>query len=354
MTIEYDQLADRIKRWGQELGFQQIGIADLDIADHEARLERWLAAGRHGEMQYMARHGRMRAHPEELVPGTVRVISARMDYLPPDARDPHEVLQDASLGYISRYALGRDYHKVLRRRLAKLAERIQAEVAHSSHRAFVDSGPVLEKAFANRAGLGWIGKHTNLIHRRAGSWFFLGEILTDIPLPVDEPATNHCGTCRACIDVCPTQAIVAPYELDATRCISYLTIELRGAIPLEFRKAIGNRIYGCDDCQLFCPWNKFARQTVEADFAARHPLDGVSLIGLFAWSEAEFLARTEGSAIRRIGYECWLRNIAVALGNAPTSPAVLAALEARREHASPLVREHVHWALAQHRQAVPA
>ena len=271
-----------------------------------------------------------------------------MDYLPDRSRPAEEVLHDAELGYVSRYALGRDYHKVMRRRLARLADTIQKQVAESSHRVFVDSGPVLEKAFAKRAGLGWIGKHTNLINRRAGSWFFLGEILTDVPLPVDEPATNHCGTCTACLDVCPTQAIVAPYELDATRCISYLTIELRGTIPVEFRPAIGNRIYGCDDCQLVCPWNKFARLSVEADFAARHALDGTSLISLFAWTEEEFLRRTEGSAIRRIGYECWLRNIAVALGNAPTSPAVLSALESRREHPSTLVREHVQWALEQH------
>jgi len=296
----------------------------------------------------MERHGLRRARPQELVPGTLRVISARMDYLPPNARPATEVLHDPTLGYVSRYALGRDYHKVLRRRLARLAERIEAEVAGTRYRVFVDSGPVLEKAFARNAGLGWIGKHTNLIHSRAGSWFFLGEILTDLPLPVDAPATNHCGSCRACIDVCPTGAIVAPYELDARLCISYLTIELRGPIPVELRRAIGNRIYGCDDCQLFCPWNKFARLTSEPDFAPRHALDGATLTQLFAWSEEEFLRSTEGSAIRRIGYECWLRNIAVALGNAPTSDEVLAALRARRDHPSALVREHVEWALAQH------
>jgi epoxyqueuosine reductase len=348
MAISYIQLAEQIRQWGLDLGFQQIGITDLDIAEDEQRLMQWLEQGRHGEMNYMLRHGRKRARPNELVPGTVRVISARMDYLPDRTRSAEEVLDDADLGYVSRYALGRDYHKVMRRRLARLAEMIQKEVAESAHRVFVDSGPVLEKAFAQRAGLGWIGKHTNLINRRAGSWFFLGEILTDVPLPVDEPATNHCGTCRACIEVCPTQAIVAPYELDATRCISYLTIELRGPIPVEFRRAIGNRIYGCDDCQLVCPWNKFARVSAEPDFAARHALDGASLLSLFAWTEAEFLQRTEGSAIRRIGYECWLRNIAVALGNAPTSPAVVQALELRRAHPSALVREHVQWALEQH------
>jgi epoxyqueuosine reductase len=272
-----------------------------------------------------------------------------MDYLPPQARDADEVLADPELGYVSRYALGRDYHKVLRARLALLAEKIRAHSASRSHRVFVDSGPVLEKAFARDAGLGWIGKHTNLLHRHAGSWFFLGEILTDLPLPVDAPATNYCGTCRACIDVCPTGAIVAPYELDATRCISYLTIELRSAIPEAFRKAIGNRIYGCDDCQLVCPWNKFARFSQERDFTPRHALDEARLVELFAWSEEEFLLRTAGSAIRRIGYECWLRNVAVALGNAPTSDAVVQSLAARRDHPSALVREHVQWALEQHR-----
>ena len=344
----YAQLAERIRTWGRELGFQQIGIADVAIPEDEARLLRWLELGRHGEMEYMQRHGRRRARPDELIPGTVRVIAARMDYLPPNTQPAAEILDEPSLGYVSRYALGRDYHKTMRRRLARLAEKIEAEVADSSHRVFVDSGPVLEKAFARQAGLGWIGKHTNVINSRAGSWFFLGEILTTLPLPIDEPATEHCGSCRACIDVCPTQAIVAPFELDATRCISYLTIELRGSIPIEFREAIGNRVYGCDDCQLVCPWNKFARITGELDFAPRHALDGSTLISLFEWTEEAFLRKTEGSAIRRIGYECWLRNVAVALGNAPTTPAVVAALEARREHPSALVREHVEWALQRH------
>jgi epoxyqueuosine reductase len=342
------QLVSSIRAWGRELGFQQIGIADVDIGADEERLMRWLEQGRHGAMDYMHRHGRKRARPQELVPGTLRVISARMDYLPPAARDADEVLQDPQLGYVSRYALGRDYHKVLRGRLAQLAERIQAHSVSLAHRVFVDSGPILEKAFARDAGLGWIGKHTNLIHRAAGSWFFLGEILTDLPLPLDVPATNHCGSCRACIDVCPTGAIVAPYELDATRCISYLTIELRTAIPQALRPAIGNRIYGCDDCQLVCPWNKFAQVACEHDFAPRHGLDAAKLVDLFAWSEAEFLARTEGSAIRRIGYECWLRNIAVALGNAPTTQEIVQALNARRDDPSALVREHVQWALEQH------
>ena len=349
-TASLGELASSIREWARELGFQQVGIAGVDIAADEERLMRWLERGRHGAMDYMQRHGRRRARPQELIPGTLRVIAARMDYLPPQARDADEVLANPELGYVSRYALGRDYHKVLRGRLAQLAEKIRAHSASRSHRVFVDSGPILEKAFARNAGLGWIGKHTNLLHRHAGSWFFLGEILTDLPLPVDAPATNHCGTCRACIDVCPTGAIVAPYELDATRCISYLTIELRSAIPEVFRKAIGNRIYGCDDCQLVCPWNKFARFSHERDFTPRHALDEARLVELFAWSEEEFLLRTEGSAIRRIGYECWLRNIAVALGNAPTSEAVVQALAARREHPSALVREHVDWALEQHRK----
>jgi epoxyqueuosine reductase len=345
---DYTELAGSIRQWSRELGFQQVGITGIDVPEDEARLMAWLEQGRHGAMEYMERHGRRRARPHELVPGTLRVISARMDYLPTQARDPDEILEDPERGYVSRYALGRDYHKVLRRRLARLAEKIQAHSASQSHRVFVDSGPVLEKAFARNAGLGWIGKHTNLINRRAGSYFFLGEILTDLPLPVDTPETEHCGTCRACIDVCPTQAIVAPFQLDATRCISYLTIELRSSIPEEFRKALGNRIYGCDDCQLVCPWNKFARFTSEVDFVPRHALDGAKLIELFAWTEREFLDRTEGSAIRRIGYECWIRNIAVALGNAPTSAAVISALASRRDDPSELVREHVSWALAQH------
>jgi epoxyqueuosine reductase len=349
-TTALAELASSIRDWGRELGFQQVGIAGVEIAADEERLMRWLEQGRHGAMDYMQRHGRRRARPQEVIPGTLRVIAARMDYLPPQARDADAVLADPDRGYVSRYALGRDYHKVLRARLAQLAEKIRAHSASRSHRVFVDSGPILEKAFARDAGLGWIGKHTNLLHQRAGSWFFLGEILTDLPLPVDAPASNHCGTCRACIDVCPTGAIVAPYELDATRCISYLTIELRTAIPEVFRKAIGNRVYGCDDCQLVCPWNKFARFSDERDFTPRHALDDARLVELFAWTEAEFLERSAGSAIRRIGYECWLRNIAVALGNAPTSDDVVQALDARREHASALVREHVGWALEQHRK----
>jgi epoxyqueuosine reductase len=343
-------LASDIKAWGQALGFQQVGIADIDLKDDERYLSAWLKNRRHGEMGYMERHGLKRARPAELVPGTLRVISARMDYLSSQAAPAEAVLGNPALGYVSRYALGRDYHKVLRSRLATLAARIATVAGKHGGRACVDSAPVLEKALARNAGLGWIGKHTNLLNRTAGSWFFLGEILTDLALPVDAPTTAHCGTCTACIDVCPTQAIVAPYELDATRCISYLTIELKQAIPVEFRKAMGNRIYGCDDCQLFCPWNKYAQPTAAADFAPRHGLDSPELAALMGWSEAEFLAKTEGSAIRRIGHASFLRNVAVALGNAPSTATVLAALKSQQEHPSALVREHVAWALEQHQQ----
>ncbi len=346
--IDLAALAHDIKRWGQELGFQQVGIADTDLSEAEARLLDWLGRGWHGEMDYMAAHGTRRSRPAELVPGTVRVISVRMDYFPEQAANANTVLQQANTGYIARYALGRDYHKVLRARLQKLAERIEAAVGRFSYRVFTDSAPVLEKPLAQKAGLGWIGRHTNLINREAGSWFFLGELYTDLPLPVDTPAADHCGTCRACLDACPTQAIVAPYQLDARRCISYLTIELKGSIPVELRPLIGNRIFGCDDCQLVCPWNRFARFTSEPDFTPRHNLDASGLVQFFSWSEEEFLKRTEGSAIRRTGYEGWLRNIAIGLGNAPTRPETVAALDARRGHSSALVREHVAWAIAQH------
>jgi epoxyqueuosine reductase len=344
-------LAQSIKAWGRELGFQQIGITTIELDAAERHLLDWLAQGRHGEMDYMQRHGTRRSRPAELLPGTVSVISARLDYWPDDSADAETVLQSPDLGYISRYALGRDYHKVLRKRLQALAERIEQETGPFGYRAFTDSAPVLEKALAEKAGIGWIGKHTNLLARDAGSWFFLGELYTDLPLPTDTAAENHCGTCHACIDICPTQAIVAPYELDARRCISYLTIELHGSIPEAFRPLIGNRIYGCDDCQLVCPWNRFAQSTNEGDFTPRTPLDAPRLIDLFAWSENEFLERTAGSAIRRIGHERWLRNIAVALGNAPGTPAVIAALRARADDASALVREHVAWALERHASA---
>jgi epoxyqueuosine reductase len=341
-------LARRIKDWGRRLGFQQIGIADTDLGEAEARLVNWLADGLHGDMQYMAVHGLKRSRPAQLVPGAQRVISARLDYWPDEAIDAESILRTPEIGFVSRYALGRDYHKVLRHRLQKLAECIENEIGPYRYRVFTDSAPVLEKPLAEKAGLGWIGKHTNLIHRDAGSWFFLGEIYTDLPLPVDSPASNHCGTCHACLDTCPTRAIVAPYRLDARRCISYLTIELHGPIPEELRPLMGNRIYGCDDCQLVCPWNRFARPTGESDFAPRHGLDATALVELFAWNEEEFLNKTEGSAIRRIGHERWLRNIAVALGNAPTDDIVVAALCTRLDHPSELVREHVRWALARH------
>jgi epoxyqueuosine reductase len=344
------QLRSAIADWGAELGFQQIGVSDIDLAEAERRLDSWLADERHGAMHYMRKHGRKRSRPAELVPGTLRVISVRMDYHPGDQPRAEALLDHDSRAYISRYALGRDYHKVVRNRLQKLATRIEQQVGQFGYRAFVDSAPVLEKPLAEKAGLGWLGKHTNVINKDAGSWFFLGELYTDLPLPVDDRAAGHCGTCRACIDVCPTGAIVAPYELDARRCISYLTIELRDSIPTEFRAAIGNRIYGCDDCQIFCPWNKFARPTDETDFMPRHGLDDAELTELFSWSESEWLERTAGSAIRRIGYERWLRNIAVALGNARTTPLVVAALRSRLDYDSDLVTEHVEWALARHKE----
>jgi epoxyqueuosine reductase len=347
-STDLSALKADILRWGKELGFQQIGISDIHLAEAEVRLGEWLRDNFHGEMDYMHRHGSKRSRPEKLVPGTIRVISARMDYLPQDQKEAERLLDHDSRAYVSRYALGRDYHKVLRGRLRELARRINHRIGDFGYRVFVDSAPVLEKAIAEKAGLGWVGKHTNVINRDAGSWFFLGELYTDLPLAIDSAESSHCGTCRACIDVCPTQAIVAPYTLDARRCISYLTIELKESIPVEFRKAIGNRIYGCDDCQLCCPWNKFAKATAEGDFSPRHGLDTAELSDLFAWSEATWLEKTEGSAIRRIGYDRWLRNIAVALGNARTTPAVTDALNNRRDSDSKLVAEHVEWAIAQH------
>ena len=348
-NIDGTLLASSIKTWGKELGFEKIGIAGIDLSDAEDGLRDWLAAGYHGELDYMAAHGTKRARPAELIAGTVSVITARLNYLP-DAADANENLTDGSRAYISRYALGRDYHKVLRHRLQQLADRIADETGQFGYRVFTDSAPVLEVELARRSGLGWRGKHTLLLTREAGSWFFLGEIYTDLPLPPDLPVTDHCGSCSACITACPTGAIVAPYRLDARRCISYLTIELKGSIPDELRPLIGNRVYGCDDCQLCCPWNRFAQRSPEDDFAVRNGLDDVSLVELFAWNEQEFEDRLTGSAIRRIGYERWLRNIAVGLGNAPTSAVVIEALNARREHPSALVREHVAWALNQHRQ----
>jgi epoxyqueuosine reductase len=346
-SFDASALRADIDRWGAELGFQRIGVSGVDLDADEAHLRRWLDAGFNGRMDYMARHGSKRSRPAELQPGTARVISARMDYVPDALAAAWDVIGDGARGYVSRYALGRDYHKVLRGRLQQLAERIAATIGPFGHRVFTDSAPVLEKALARNAGLGWIGKHTLLLNREAGSWFFLGEIYVDLELPVDAPVGAHCGSCTRCIEICPTRAIVAPYRLDARRCISYLTIELRESIPVEFRRAIGNRIFGCDDCQLVCPWNKFAQRSVEADFAPRHGLDGALLVDLFGWSEAEFLARTEGMAIRRTGYPGWLRNIAIALGNAPHGDAVIAALRRRIDDPSALVREHVDWALAE-------
>jgi epoxyqueuosine reductase len=339
--MEGAALAAGIKQWGRALGFQAVGIADCDLSAAEPRLLEWLARGWHGEMEYMARHGVRRARPAELVPGTLRVISCRMDYLQPCAGGA-----DPARAVIARYARGRDYHKLLRARLQALCERIGAAVGDFGHRVFCDSAPVMEVALAAKAGLGWRGKHTLLLSREAGSWFFLGEIYTSLPLPVDVPLTEHCGSCVACIDACPTQAIRGPYQLDARRCISYLTIEHKSAIPEDLRPLIGTRVYGCDDCQAVCPWNAFAQPSAEPDFAPRHGLDAATLVELFAWTEAEFDARLRGSAIRRIGHLRWLRNLAVGLGNAPRSPAVIAALRARQDHPSALVREHVRWALA--------
>jgi len=344
---DYAGLALSIKAWGQELGFQGVGVADTDLAAAETRLTDWLERGWHGEMDYMARHGTRRSRPEELVPRTLRVIACRMNYAG-ELGEGWDALADTEQAYIARYARGRDYHKVLRSRLQQLADRIEGEVGEFGHRVFTDSAPVMEVELAAKAGIGWRGKHTLLLSREAGSFFFLGEIYTDLPLPVDEPSGNHCGTCTKCIDVCPTQAIRGPYSLDARRCISYLTIELKGPIPLELRPLIGNRVYGCDDCQLICPWNSFAQVSEEPDFSVRNGLDSASLVELFGWSEAEFGARMAGSAIRRIGYERWLRNLAVGMGNAAKSDAIVSALQARADHPSALVREHVAWALERH------
>ncbi len=346
-ATDFAALAADIRAWGRELGFAEIGIADTELSTEEAHLLAWLAAGRHGEMDYMARHGTRRSRPAGLVPGTVRVISARLDYLPSDAAGSDAVLGDSSKAFVSRYALGRDYHTVMRQRLQRLASRIAAAVGEFRYRVFTDSAPVLEVALAANAGLGWRGKHTLLLTREAGSFFFLGEIYTDLPLPLSAATSSHCGTCSACLDACPTGAIVAPYELDARRCISYLTIELKGSIPEALRPLIGNRVYGCDDCQLVCPWNKYAQPSADPDFVVRNGLDNASLVALFAWTADEFAQRLRGSAIRRIGHERWLRNLAVGLGNAEYADAHVRALETRRDDASSLVREHVAWALAQ-------
>ena len=335
------------------LGFDQIGITDTNLQAEEAYHQAWIAKGFHGEMDYMAKHGVKRTRPAELVPNTLRVISARLDYLPPNALASQQVLQDNSKAFISRYALARDYHKVMRNKLQKLSEKIQSSINQTEgfnfeHRVFTDSAPVLEVALAEKAGMGWRGKHTLLINKDHGSWFFLGEIYTNLPLPIDKPSNNHCGTCSSCMEVCPTQAIVAPYQVDARRCISYLTIELKDSIPVEFRSLIGNRVYGCDDCQLHCPWNKFAEISREPDFSIKNGLDDISLIDCFSWSEDTFKTKLAGSAIYRIGYTQWLRNIAIGLGNADTTPEVIASLQARVNDDSAILREHISWALAQH------
>ena len=359
-SLDLNQLAADIKIWGRELGFQQVGITDIDLGDAEARLQAWLANGYHGSMEWLTAHDNKRSRPADLVPGTVRVISVRMDYLPGDT-EQIKILKDPTKAYVSRYTLGRDYHKLIRKRLSTLAKQIddalpadylqqagQPKDHEWLNRAFVDSAPVMERPLAEKAGLGWQGKHTLIINSSAGSWFFLGEIFTFLPLPIDQPdQPNQCGECTACLKVCPTDAFTKPYELDARRCISYLTIENKGAIPLEFREPIGNRVFGCDDCQAICPWNKYAQFTQETDFLPRHGLANSDLVTLFNWTENEYLANTEGSAIRRIGYEGWLRNLAVGLGNAPSDLRIIEALQTKRESVSPLIQEHIDWALAQ-------
>ncbi len=347
-SIDLGQLANNIKAWGRALGFQDVGIADIDLSRHETYLTEWLERGYHGDMQYMQQHGMKRARPSELVPGTLRVISVRMDYLPPDASFARH-LNDRTIGYVSRYALGRDYHKVLRKRLKQLGEKIFAELADTAYRPFVDSAPVLEHALAEKAGIGWTGKHSLTLSKHAGSWFFLGELFINLPLPVDSPVEDGCGSCTACMTICPTQAIVAPYTVDARKCISYLTIEYDGVIPEHFRRPMGNRIYGCDDCQLICPWNRYASVTEEDDFHPRQTLHGQSLLTLFGWDEETFLRNTEGSPIRRIGFEKWSRNLSIALGNAPHDEAIVAALETRLWNCSSLVAEHIRWALDEQR-----
>jgi len=344
------ELALKIKQWGEELGFQQVGISDTDLTSAENHLHDWVDKGFHGDMDYMHKHGLKRSRPNLLLEGTVSIISVRMDYLPETKEQINQVIDSPIKAFISRYALGRDYHKIMRNKLQKLAHKIEAETGQFGYRAFVDSAPILEKAIAEKAGLGWIGKHSNVINRKAGSWFFLGEIYTDIDLPVDQVASSHCGQCKACLDICPTQAIIAPYQVDARLCISYLTIELHGSIPEHLRSSIGNRIYGCDDCQLICPWNRFARLSTEKDYSPRHNLNNSQLTELFSWSEQEFLKKMEGSAIRRIGHTRWLRNIAVALGNSKPSDQAINALLQQQQHESDIVKEHVDWALQKLKQ----
>jgi epoxyqueuosine reductase len=346
---DHTQLALDIKQWGKELGFAEVGITDIDLSKHEAQLQRWLDLGYHGDMEYMAAHGMKRARPAELVPGTVRVISVKMNYLPPDASFA-KTLKNTDKAYISRYALGRDYHKLMRNRLKKLGQKIELQIGQLGYRPFVDSAPVLERQLAEKAGLGWRGKHSLLINKEAGSWFFLGELFVDIPLPIDKPNEfEGCGKCVACITLCPTGAIVEPYVVDARKCISYLTIELQGPIPEQYRSLLGNRVYGCDDCQLVCPWNRYGQITDEADFHPRTQLKNKDLLDLFSWDEATFLKNTEGSPIRRIGHQRWLRNIAVGLGNAQFSQSIVDALSASYDQSTELVKEHIEWALKQQR-----
>lgn len=345
-TIDYVPLAQKIKEWGIELGFQQIAITDTHLEVHSQNLKLWLDKGFHGSMSYMEKHADLRSDPTLLMPNTQRIIMARMDYLPPHA-DIVPVLKDKNRGAISRYALGKDYHKIIRKRLSILAKKISDEIGPFQYRPFADSAPIMEKPLAEKAGLGWIGKHTVLLNRHAGSWFFLGALLIDLPLPIDTPVKNHCGSCSACIDICPTQAIIGPKQLDARRCISYLTIEHKGSIPIEFRSLMGNRIYGCDDCQLVCPWNRYAKTTQELKFYANDELKNPKLLDLFAWSEAEFMTKTIGSAMRRVGYEGWLRNIAIALGNAPYHASIVKVLKGKLDYPSALVQEHVAWGIEQ-------
>ena len=350
-ALSENELLNLLRGWAKDNGFQQLGVSDIDLSKAEKDLTQWLVKGFHGEMAYMAHHGTKRTRPEELVSGTVRVITVRMDYWPEPSAEPWSVMDNDQLGFVSRYALGRDYHKLMRKRLVKLADKIKTEIAEMGYRVFCDSAPVMEKALAEKSGIGWVGKHSNILNREHGSYFFLGEIYTDLPLPLTPSISEHCGSCVACIDICPTQAIVAPYQVDARRCISYLTIELQGAIPVEFRSMMGNRIYGCDDCQLVCPWNKFAKITERPDFLPRNDLDAPMLLDLFAWSEQDFLTKLQGSPIRRIGYQSWLRNIAVALGNAKPSAEVIEALTNKREESSEMVQEHIDWALDQHKKS---
>ena len=349
MSTTATNITQQIQLWAKELGFQQLGISDTDLSLAETKLNDWLTKGYHGQMDWMQRHGTKRSRPAELEPGTLRIISVRMDYWPGETEDAWEIINNDNKAYISRYALGRDYHKLMRQRLQKLADKITEHCGKHGYRVFVDSAPVMEKPIAVKAGLGWLGKHTNIINRDAGSWFFLGEIYTDMPLePNKLQSDNHCGTCQSCIEACPTQAIVNPYELDARRCISYLTIEHKGSIPVNLRPHIGNRIYGCDDCQLVCPWNRFAQETKEDDFLARHKLDRTSLLELFSWTKEDFEQNLQGSAIRRIGYESWIRNIAIALGNATTNEEIIVALKQKQDNKSEIIKEHVNWALEQH------